>query len=149
MRERQSTSRGGAERGDTESEAGSRLLPVSTEPNEGLECTNCEIMTWVKVGCLTTWATQAPYFFNLKCVCKWYHDMYIYLSICLFNLIRCFHIFPWWNMYLCSIHLYCFIICLCINTWHLIYSLMFMNLFIINLYYCKYLCSFLYLSLCA
>ena len=39
-------SRGGAEReGDTESEAGSRLLPVSTEPDMGLELTGCEIMT--------------------------------------------------------------------------------------------------------
>ena len=37
-RERQSMSRGGAEReGDTESEAGSRLRAVSTEPDVGLE----------------------------------------------------------------------------------------------------------------
>ena len=43
--ERQSMSRGGAERGgDTESGAGSRLSAVSTEPNAGLELTNCEIM---------------------------------------------------------------------------------------------------------
>ena len=39
-------SRGGAERWrDTESEAGSRLQAVSTEPDAGLELTNCEIMT--------------------------------------------------------------------------------------------------------
>ena len=39
-------SRAGAEReGDTESEAGSRLQAVSTEPNVGLELTDCEIMT--------------------------------------------------------------------------------------------------------
>ena len=39
-------SRGGAEReGDTGSEAGSRLWAVSTEPDAGLEPTNCEIMT--------------------------------------------------------------------------------------------------------
>ena len=39
-------SRGGAEReGDTESEAGSRLQAVSTEPNAGLELTNHKIMT--------------------------------------------------------------------------------------------------------
>ena len=45
-RERQSMSRGGAEReGDTESEAGSRLQAVSTEPDAGLELTDCEIMT--------------------------------------------------------------------------------------------------------
>ena len=44
----------GAEReGDTESEAGSRLQAVSTEPEAGLELTNCEIMTWAEVGCLT------------------------------------------------------------------------------------------------
>ena len=39
-------SRGGAEReGDTESEAGSRLQAVSTEPDVGLKPTNREIMT--------------------------------------------------------------------------------------------------------
>ena len=39
-------SRGGAEReGDTESEAGSGLSAVSTEPDAGLEPTNHEIMT--------------------------------------------------------------------------------------------------------
>ena len=37
---------GRAEReGDTESDAGSRLLAVSTEPSVGLELTDCEIMT--------------------------------------------------------------------------------------------------------
>ena len=37
---------GGTEReGDTEPEAGSRLLAVSTEPDAGIEPTNCEIMT--------------------------------------------------------------------------------------------------------
>ena len=48
MRERtcKRVSTEGAEReGDTESEAGSRLSAVSTEPNEGLELTDCEIMT--------------------------------------------------------------------------------------------------------
>ena len=39
-------SRGGAERqGDTESEAGSRLRAISTEPDAGLEPTNWGIMT--------------------------------------------------------------------------------------------------------
>ena len=43
-------SKGGAERerereGDTESEAGSKLRAVSTEPDAGLELTSCEIMT--------------------------------------------------------------------------------------------------------
>ena len=46
LREREHTSRGGAEReGDTESEAGSRLRAVSTEPDAGLKPTNREIMT--------------------------------------------------------------------------------------------------------
>ena len=36
---------GGAKRvGDTESEAGSRLRAVGTEPDAGLKLTNCEIM---------------------------------------------------------------------------------------------------------
>ena len=44
--ERQSMSRGGAEKeGDTESEAGSRLRAVSTEPDMGLELTSHEIIT--------------------------------------------------------------------------------------------------------
>ena len=34
----------GQREGDTESEAGSRLQPVNTEPDVGLEPTNCEIM---------------------------------------------------------------------------------------------------------
>ena len=60
-REKQSMSGGGAEReGDTESEAGSKLWAVSTEPDTGLELTDSEIMTWAKVGRLTDWATQAP-----------------------------------------------------------------------------------------
>ena len=37
---------GGSERvGDTESEAGSRLRAISTEPNAGLEFMDLEIMT--------------------------------------------------------------------------------------------------------
>ena len=44
--ERQSVNRGGAEKeGDTESEAGSRLRAVSTEPDAGLELTNHKIMS--------------------------------------------------------------------------------------------------------
>ena len=48
LKERQSVSGGGAERerqGDTESQAGSRLWIVSTEPDTGLEATNHEIIT--------------------------------------------------------------------------------------------------------
>ena len=60
-RERQSRSGGGAEReGNTESEAGSRLWGVSSEPDTGLEPTNHEIMTWVEGRRLTDWATRAP-----------------------------------------------------------------------------------------
>ena len=46
--------------GDTESEAGSRLWAVSTEPDVGLKPTDPEIMTWAEAGRLTDWATQAP-----------------------------------------------------------------------------------------
>ena len=60
-------SEGGAEReGDTESEADSRLLAISPEPEAGLELTDREIMTWVKVGRLTDWATQAPQVFFIS-----------------------------------------------------------------------------------
>ena len=52
--------KGRGREGDTESEAGSRLWAVSTEPDTGLELTSREIMTWAEVGRLTHWATQAP-----------------------------------------------------------------------------------------
>ena len=68
-RERQSVSRRGAERqGNTESQVGSRLWAVSTEPDAGVTFPDREIMTWAKVGCLTDWAMQVPpwqTFFNL------------------------------------------------------------------------------------
>ena len=40
----------------------SRLQALSCQhmPDAGLELTDCEIMTWAKVSCLTNWATQAP-----------------------------------------------------------------------------------------
>ena len=58
---RQSESGGGAEKeGDTEPEAGSSLRVVTTDPDAGLEPTNCEFMTWAEVGHLTDWATQVP-----------------------------------------------------------------------------------------
>ena len=45
-RERESTSRVGAEReGDTESKAGSRLGAVSAEPDAGFRLKNCETMS--------------------------------------------------------------------------------------------------------
>ena len=46
--------------GDTESEAGSRLWAVSTEPNVGLELMSHEVMTWAEVRGSTDWATQVP-----------------------------------------------------------------------------------------
>ena len=53
---------GGAEReGDTESETGSSLWAVSTEPDAGLELMDREIVTWAEVGHLTDWATQVPH----------------------------------------------------------------------------------------
>ena len=63
--ERQSVSRERADRerereGDTQSEAGSSLRAVSTEPDAGLQLMNCEIMTWAEVGRFTEWATQVP-----------------------------------------------------------------------------------------
>ena len=42
----------GQREGDRESEAGSMLPPVSTDPDAGLELMNREIMTRAKVGCL-------------------------------------------------------------------------------------------------
>ena len=52
---------GGTEReGDTESEAGSSLRAVSTEPDVGLQLMSHEIMTWAEVGRSTDSATQAP-----------------------------------------------------------------------------------------
>ena len=56
----------GSEReGDTESETGSRLRAVSTEPDAGLELTDREIMTWAEVGRLTDWATQVSQEMNI------------------------------------------------------------------------------------
>ena len=68
-RERPSMRRWGAEReGDIESEEGSRLCAVNTEPNAGLKLVGCEILTWAEVGRLASWATQVPqnWFFS-KC----------------------------------------------------------------------------------
>ena len=60
LRQRQSMNGGESEREeDTESETGSKLWAVSTEPDMGLELTDREIMTWAEVGRLTDWATQA------------------------------------------------------------------------------------------
>ena len=67
MREKQTTSREGAEReGDTESKAGSRLQAVGTEPDVWLESTNQRIAIWAEVGRLTDWATQASQLNILK-----------------------------------------------------------------------------------
>ena len=50
----------GQREGETESEAGSKLWAVSTEPDAGLELTTCKVMTWAEVRRLTDWTTQAP-----------------------------------------------------------------------------------------
>ena len=55
--ERQIMIRGGT---GIEAETESRLWAVSTEPDVGLKPTNHDISTWLEVGCLTDWATQAP-----------------------------------------------------------------------------------------
>ena len=73
-RERQNTSGDRERDGDTESEAGSRLRAVSTEPDAGLELTDREIMTWAEAGRLTDGATQAPLmvlFTGLRCDYTW------------------------------------------------------------------------------
>ena len=44
----------------TESEVGSKLWAVHTEPDTGLELTNREIMISAKVRCLMEWATWVP-----------------------------------------------------------------------------------------
>ena len=52
--ERERTSGGEEDRaGDPESKAGFRLQAVNTQPDVGLEPTNCEIMTQAKVSHLT------------------------------------------------------------------------------------------------
>ena len=66
FRERDRAQAGEGQRaGDTESEAGSRLWVIDTEPHTGLELTSSEIMTWAEVGHSTDWATQAPLFFSI------------------------------------------------------------------------------------
>ena len=60
-KEAQSMSGGKAEsKGDTESEAGSRLWVDSMEPDMGLERMNLDFVTWAEVRRPTDWATQAP-----------------------------------------------------------------------------------------
>ena len=61
-RERGKWGRDTEREGDPESEAGSRLRAVSTEPDVGLELMNHEIMTWAEVRRSTNWATQVPRF---------------------------------------------------------------------------------------
>ena len=59
---------GGAEReGDTESETGSRLQAISPEPDAGLELTDREIVTWLKLDAQPTAPPRRPpkIFFNV------------------------------------------------------------------------------------
>ena len=54
----------GRERGRQRIRSRLQALAVSTEPDAGLELTNCEIMTWAEVGHPANWATQAPLHFS-------------------------------------------------------------------------------------
>ena len=66
-RERETASGEGAEReGNTESEAGSRLWAVNTEPDMESEVRDSEIMTWAIVRHSTDWATQAALGHNIS-----------------------------------------------------------------------------------
>ena len=90
-RERQSMSGEGQREGDTESETGSRLWAVSTEPDARLELTDREIMTWAKVGRSTTEPPRCSnvqsyiYIFlisiNHKCICMcvYVHTNHVFL----------------------------------------------------------------------
>ena len=94
--ESESQSRRKRER-DIESEAGSRLRAVSTEPDPGLEPMNCEIMTWAEVRCLANWATQAPLYFLIVAVlmdvrCAIYFDMYN--CVCVLVCVHVFNVHP-------------------------------------------------------
>ena len=84
QRQWQCVSRGGAERDrNTESEAGSRLWAVSTEPNAGLKLVNYDIMTRAKVGRLSNWATQASlniHFKNIVIITIAQRVLFIWLS---------------------------------------------------------------------
>ena len=66
----------------TESEAGSRLWAVSTEPDAGLKLTNREIMTWAEVGWLSHQLSHsgAPL---LPCNITWNLELW-YLKFCSF-----------------------------------------------------------------
>ena len=77
-RDRQSVSGEAAEReGDIESEAGSRLRAVSTEPNAGLVLMNRNIMIWAEVGRLTDWLTQArDPVLGIKNIYPWHQKEY-------------------------------------------------------------------------
>ena len=92
LRQRQSMNGGGSEReGDTESETGSRLWAVSTEPDAGLELTYHEIVTWAEVGRLTHWATQAPLELNFYFI--WFYFILFYFILFYFILFQCLFIF--------------------------------------------------------
>ena len=82
LRQRESTSRGRAERrGDTESEAGSRLWAVSTEPDAGLEVMECEIKTWSEVRCSKDWASQASQVFFFV----FFFFFFFFFNVCSFK----------------------------------------------------------------
>ena len=65
--------------GDIESEAGSRLWAVSTEPNEGLKLKDLEIMIWTEVVHLTDWATQGPWLIFKTRFLVWCYHTHVHL----------------------------------------------------------------------
>ena len=64
---------------ETESQAGSRFWAFRTEPDAGLELTNCE-MTWAEVRRLTDWATWVPQHssYDLKTEIEALMDIHVY-----------------------------------------------------------------------
>ena len=57
--------------GATESEAGSRLWAVSTEPDAGLQLMNREITTWAEVGHLADRTTLEYFWVQKLCYQKY------------------------------------------------------------------------------
>ena len=86
-RERQSKNSGGTEiEGDTESEAGSRLLAVIIEPEAGLELTNCEIKTPAKVRPLMSEPPRCPWLTTFSKVTVSFYICILTGSVCEFQL---------------------------------------------------------------
>ena len=94
MRETEHEQGRGRGEGGAESEAGSRLWAISTEPDVGLEFTNHEIMTWVDIGRSTDWTTQASLMFGQ------FISLSLSLCLCIF-----LYIFFFSASFVCAIRL--------------------------------------------